>query len=646
MDVSRRDALTAALTTCLAGADDALLQDALARLEWVEIKGGQTLVAAGDAPDAMYLVVTGRLRLAAADASRAQADFTRGDTVGETALLLGEPHRAAVVAVRDSVVGRLGAADFHALWRHPAFSMRVSRSTVAKLMARGERKHERERRTLCLVPITDGIDPASFSEALAQALARWGSVTVQGRHSVNDRFGATAANARPAEALYHSVATWLDEIERAHDFVLLVADDGETEWTRRCIRHSDEVLFIARTDSPLRIHPVEERLCMAPRAITAARQSLVLLHSQWRRHPTGTAAWVDRRPIDAHYHVRGELPSDFARLGRILSGNAVGLVLSGGGAKGFAHLGAFKALEEAGIDVDMVGGTSIGAVMAGYVSFGRTAAELIEFARGAFETNPTGDFNLLPLISLMKGRRLKKVIRNAVVAVTGFEADALDSWLTFFCVASSYSGAREVVLTRGPIDRAIRASVSIPVALPAVPWDGELLVDGGIFNNFPANVMARMGASRLIGVDLSRREAQSFDFEEMPGSWQVLMDRKRHAGVPSLGATLVETTLLYNESRREESRRAVDIYINPDLSRIGLLDWKSFDATVEIGYRETLDVLARMDAAQLAPYLRQAPAAQAGEIAPIRVRPGPVAAPSVARAAPLPAQDASASALD
>lgn len=611
MDAARHEALRAALATYFAGADEMLLQDAFARVEWLEINGGQTLVAAGDAPDAMYVVVAGRLRSLAPEggAHPIGADFTAGEGVGETALLLGEPHPASILAVRDSVVARLGAADFHELWNRPAFSLRVSRASVAGLLAQGKRTHPRERRIICVVPITDGVDPVSFTDALASALARWGATAVESRGSINARFGDGAANARPSQERYHPVAAWLDQRERAHEFVLLVADDGETEWTRRCVRHADEVLFIARTDSPMRIHPVEERLCTGPRAITAARQSLVLLHPEWRRHPSGTSKWVDRRPIHAHFHVRGERASDFARLARILSGNAIGLVLSGGGAKGFAHLGAYKALEEAGIEIDFVGGTSIGAVMAGYVSFGRSAGELIGHARKAFASNPTGDFNLLPIVSLAKGHRLKRIIRDAVTAVTGFEADAQDSWISFFCVASSYSGAREVVLTRGPIDRAIRASVSIPVALPPVPWEGELLVDGGIFNNFPADVMSRMGASRLIGVDLSRGQAQAYDFEEMPGTWQMLFDRKRHRAVPSLGATLVGTTLLYNESRREESRRAVDIYINPDLSTVGLLDWKSFDATVELGYRETLDVLARMDAAALAPYRRTVSAA-------------------------------------
>lgn len=611
MNQNQRDALVDCLTTMFGPVSEALIEDAIPLLEWVELTGGQTLFDEGDPPDSVYFVLSGRLRsYVMRDGERRVAgEFIRGETVGERSVLTGEPRSESVSAVRDSVLARASATSFQELWRrHPEFSMAMARTAIERIRRSTERPRGDHPATICLVPISDGLDLMSFGAGLADALRRWGSVTLQTRDSVTERFDEGAANARPSAGQYHQLSDWLDEIERQNDFMVMLADDGETEWTRRCIRHADEVLFVARPDATMRIHPVEERLCMGERSITAARQTLILLHPRWRRHPSGTAEWIDRRPIDRHFHVRPELPQDLARLARIVSGNATGLVLSGGGAKGFAHLGVLRALEEEGIDVDFVGGTSIGAVMAAWSSFALPAEELIELARTAFSGNPTGDYNLLPLVSLVSGRRLKKTIHDAVVAATGAEADILDSWRTLFCVASSFSGAREVVITRGRVDRALRASASIPVALPPVPLDGELLVDGGVFNNFPTDVMQAMGARRIIGVDLARRTTQRFEHNEVPGSWRLLFDRLRGRGgarykVPSLGAMLVGTTLLCSESRREQARAAIDIYINPELSSIGLLDWKSFDATVELGYRETLEVLSGIDPEELAPYL-------------------------------------------
>lgn len=601
MDQNRRDVLVASLLAIFGPDQEALVADVLPLLGWVELNGGQTLVTEGDSADALYFVVSGRLRAhVARDGQRIQVDeVTRGQTVGAASVLMREPQAATVMAVRDSVLARLPAEAFDQLWRrYPEFSSRVARLMVARLRRTGERARNLRAATVCLVPISDGFDTVALAASLAEAMGRWGTVALHLRDTVEAQFGAGAANARPTEDRYHRLSAWLDEIERGHDFTLLLADTGETEWTRRCIRHADEVLFVARMDAPLRVHPIEERLCSGERAITAARQSLVLLHPEWRRHPSGTAAWLDRRPVDAHYHVRPERIRDVARLARILTGNATGVVLSGGGAKGFAHLGAYQAIEEAGIEVDFVGGTSIGAVMAAYISFDRPAAELIEYARRAFARNPTGDYALLPLVSLVKGRRLKKTIRDAVVNATGAEADVLDSWRTLYCVASSFSAAREVVITRGQLDRVLRASVSIPVALPPVPHGGELLVDGGVFNNFPADVMTQMRARRIIGVDLARRTSLPCAYEEVPGTWDLLCDLFRGAanaryGVPSLGTLLVGTTQLYSESRREQARSAVDVYVNPDLSAVGLLEWTAFDRTVALGYAETREVLAK-----------------------------------------------------
>jgi NTE family protein len=599
MDQNRRNILINSLTTVFGPGHDSLIEEILPNLKLLELNGGQTLVRKGDPADAVYFVLSGRLRThAKSEEEPVQVDdITRGETFGAAGVLMHQDHPATIMAVRDSMLARMPAPVFEELWhRFPSFSKRMAHLMVARITRTGKRTQSQKPATVCIVPISDGFDIAALSNALMQAMAHFGVVTLQNRDTVESQFGRGAADARPTEDRYHQLSVWLDQVEHNHEFTLLIADDGESEWTRRCIRHADEVLFVARMDAPMRIHPIEKRLCMGDEAITAARQTLVLLHPDWQRHPSGTGAWFDRRPVDALYHIRPERGSDIARLARILTGNATGLVLSGGGAKGFAHLGVYKALQEAGIEVDIVGGTSIGAVMAAYVSFDLPADDVIQYAKRAFASNPTGDYSIFPNLSLFKGRRLKKTIDKAVVDATGVEADMLDSWRTMFCIASSFSDAREIVIRRGRLDRALRASVSIPIALPPVPHFGELLVDGGIFNNFPTDVMSKMGVRKIIGVDLSIKSTKPYWYDEIPGTWDLLRKSIR-AGeqsdhIPSLGAMLMGTPLLYSESRRKQSNALVDVYINPDLSGIGLLDWKAFDQTVELGYNEACKVLS------------------------------------------------------
>ncbi|HEX2061337.1 MAG TPA: patatin-like phospholipase family protein, partial [Thermoanaerobaculia bacterium] len=593
MNILEHGTLLEPLRRLFGDGGDAAVEDALRVLRVVKLNGGETLMRQGDPCDGVYFVVSGRLR-AYAERNGGRVilgDISRGETVGETGVFTGEARSASVIAVRDSVLAYADRDAFVGLWRrHPGFSMNMARVIVDRVNRPPARPGARRASAICLVPITDGIDVQQFGEEVARALGRWGQATFETRETINARFGRGAADAvqRDTEG-YQRLATWLEEIESRSDFVLLLADDGESEWTRRCIRACDEVLLVARADAPPRIHPIEQRLFLRDEPITGARQTLLLLHPKSRRTPTGTTRWLDRRPVDAHLHIRPELPGDLARLARMLSGNTTGLVLSGGGARGFAHLGVYKALEEAGFEIDMVGGTSIGSVMSAYVAFDLPVAQMIEQARKAFVRNPTADVNYLPLLSLIQGRRLKIVITDAVVDAVGCEIDAVDTWKTFYCVSSSYSRARELVITRGPLERALRSSVSIPVALPPVTWNGELLVDGGIFNNFPADVMVKMGARKIIGVDLApQRDEVTHALEEIPSPWSLFWDRCRGRNehrLPNLGSMLVGTTMLYSASRTEEARRSVDLYINPRCEGVGLLDWKAFDRAVDVGYR-------------------------------------------------------------
>jgi NTE family protein len=322
--------------------------------------------------------------------------------------------------------------------------------------------------------------------------------------------------------------------------------------------------------------------------------------------------------VTTHVHLRRGLERDLARLARLLSRNAVGLVFAGGGARGFAHLGTWRALAEQGIEVDCVGGTSIGAVMAALVAADQPLERAIDVARRGFSRNPTGDFNWLPLISLIKGQRQRRAITESLRELVGDDVAIEDLWKTFFCVASNYSQAREHRVARGDLGRALLASTAIPGALPPVVADGDLLCDGGTFNNFPVDLMRELrGVGQVLGVDLGARHARKLEFDEVPGSWALLRDRfrprgKRRYRLPSLTSYLLNVTILYSLSRQDEARRQTDVYFCPPLYRVGLLQWSRFDQIVRQGYDHAAEVLGKLDPRQRAA-LGAAPTAVAAE---------------------------------
>jgi NTE family protein len=596
--------------------DEAAIADLWPLLEWVEIRGGETLMRQGDPGDALFLLVSGRLRayLRGDDgASRAVGEIARGEIVGEMSLFTGEPRMASVVAIRDSLLVRLDKDGFDTLLaRHAAMSRALSRHVIRRLKAPATRGANPRPITIGLMPASAGVDLAGFAAALAQQLARFGRTEVVDSGRVQRELESPDATLGPQARIdaHRRIALLLDRIEARLEFVLLLADPEPTAWTARCCRDADELLLLADADQPPALHPIE-RLCLMPRGRDAAQDAevaeiLLLLHPPDRRTPQGTRAWLDRRPLSGHLHLRRDSANDLARLARFVNRSATGLVLAGGGARGLAHLGVLRALQEQGIEIDAVGGTSIGAVMATYVGSERPLPEVMDNARAALARNPTGDLSPMPWLSLFRGARLRRTLEASVRTLLGRDADQVDLedlWKPTYFVATNYSQAQEQVLRRGRLVKLLLASTAIPGALPPVLHGGELLCDGGSFNNFPVDVMrAQRGIGTVIGVDLDYRQPLKVELDEVPGGWAMFLDqwrppRRRRYRLPSLPTYLMTVMVLNSMERSRRSRALTDLFFNPPLERVGLLQWKRFDRIVQRGYEHGLAVLTERAAA-------------------------------------------------
>ena len=599
--------LTQHLRAYLGEIEPAALDLLRQRLTWVEIAGGQTLMAQGEPGDSMYLSISGRLRAYVNDEEgvpKMVREMGRGQVVGEMSLYTDEPRSATVVAIRDSVLVRLAKAHFAELL---ASGSQVSLALTRQLIGRLQTQHQRNPVplpvTIALLPVTGGVALREFTDSLAAQLSA--QLKRPGRVAVIDAAGLDRALGEPGAAdgdaadaaLNRRISIELDHIEAEHDFVLLVSDDRPSAWTRRCCRHADELLLLADAAAAPVLHPIETDWLAHRPARAEAAEILVLLHPADARCPRDTRAWLARRPVTEHLHIRPALARDMARLARIESRSAVGLVLAGGGARGFAHLGVYRALQEHGIEIDFVGGTSIGAVMAALVASDQPLDTVLDITRRAFKRNPTGELNWLPLISLINNRRLRQIVDRATQELCGARVDIEDLWKNFYCCASNFSHAREDTLESGPLMQALMASTAIPGALPPVVLDGDLVFDGGTFNNFPVDVMRRVrGVGQVIGVDLSFKKPRRIPFDEVPGTWTLLRDRlrpraQRRYKLPSLASYLMNVTIIYSVSRQRHAQLQTDLYFNPPLDRVGLLEWKRFDSIVEQGHAHAVEVL-------------------------------------------------------
>ncbi|GAB3710883.1 patatin-like phospholipase family protein [Spirosoma flavus] len=597
-------------------------------LEWVEIRGGEVLFRQHEIGDSLYFVISGRLQAYVTDDQGNHlviGEIIRGETAGEMAIFTGDPRSATIVALRDSVLVKLSQSAFEQIIAaYPAVSMNVTKLIINRLRtSQGQRKVTKRPVNICVLALHENASESSgqaarFVSELVPQLGRKGSTFVVSSVEIDNYFYQPdfAQSDKNTPMAYRQLTQWLDDQESQHEFMLYVADACPTtpsghelilsEWTRRCLRQADEILLLADARQVPDLTRVETQY-LVNELRTGIPHTLIFLHPTDTAHPRNTADWLALRPaVKSHYHIRPALTRDMARLARILSGTAIGLVLAGGGAKGFAHIGVLRALQEWEIPLDFVGGTSVGGLVAATFSFDEAIDQTTKHLRKAAHFNPTKDYNLLPFISLIRGRRIEQMIQTCIADFTGNDNPSIeDSWLTFFTLSSNYTQAREEVHTRGSMIKYLRATSAIPGVFPPVIDGNDLLVDGGTFNNFPADVMSRLGVGKVIGVDLSIDKPRKLNMEQIPSPSAMLRDRfrptrQRKYRLPSLMSIMLNATLLYSSARRNENIRHTDLYFNPDVSRYGIMNWSSYDDIVQKGYEHALEILNQLTPDELA----------------------------------------------
>jgi NTE family protein len=548
------------------GLDQPLMAALLDEFDWVAIQGGTTLFEAGDAPDALYCVVSGSLGAfaQAADGQRRLVGrIASGEIAGEMALISGRPRTATVIALRDCELGRLSRAAFERVMRlHPEGMLRVAQLLVYRLEStqRQVRDTRAKPKTFVIVPHDGDGGATVFAAKLVTFL---------------NRIGATELvwNQRGAER----TTEWFHTVERANEFVVYVCDAFASSWSKLCLRQADVILLFAQADSTPNDWSALQGF--ANGSVPGQRPELVLLHKNSLTRGLAQR-WLDLKPGLSHHHVRG--PEDIGRLARALTSTGLGVVLSGGGARGFAHIGVLRAFREAGIRIDAIGGTSFGAMIAAGYALEWSHEELQMRVRRSFvDTNPVDDWTL-PLVSLVSGRKVSRLLHAEFEDVT-----IEDLPLPYFCVSTNLTTGQLAVHRRGPLWRWLRASVAIPGVLPPVIENGELFVDGATINNLPVDVMRETGIGRVIGVDVGADRVFMTDCvdSDAPPLWRVLKwfrGRKQRINILQI---LWRAGMVNSATNTIARRELSDLLLQPPLEQIDMLNWRAFDRAIDAGYR-------------------------------------------------------------
>jgi NTE family protein len=383
-----------------------------------------------------------------------------------------------------------------------------------------------------------------------------------------------------SEEAYEQPTAYFEDMEEKNDVVLLVARLQDSPWFRLVLRQADRLWLFARRDarpsSPMPLVPDEQSVARRFRLV-----DLVYLHEGSYDAAT-PADWI--AAVGASRFFRWRTDADAARLVRVMIGRSVGLVLSGGGARAYAHVGVVRALREANIPIDFVGGTSMGAIIAAGVALGWPREEIDERLRDAFVTsNPLGDHHL-PVVALVEGRivdeRLKKHFGEVQIE---------DLTLPMFCLSSDLVSGKARIHTSGLLREALRASIALPGILPPVAADGGLLVDGAVLNNFPSDVMQLMHRGLTVGCDVAQQGSiDPEDFLDPPSFARWIATHGFRDAPPIVSLLMRAATVGVNPNA---GRKDCDLVVVPELSGIDIRDWKAYDRAVEAGYAATVKAL-------------------------------------------------------
>jgi len=312
------------------------------------------------------------------------------------------------------------------------------------------------------------------------------------------------------------VDVYLDECEARHRFVLYVCDGQPGPWSRRCAERADVQFLVGRVADPPIPQELEQELLKIP---DAAPLDLVLTHATDVERPPASHGWLSHRRARRCHHVRPERPDDMKRLARFAAGRPVGLALGGGGPLAVMQLAAVGAVQDAGLQLDMVAGTGIGAHLAVGLSLGwdpETARERALEAAVAALPRRRG----LGSASARLERCLEQQFGDLQLE---------DSWLPVLVLAADLRRSEPRVLSYGPVREVLQACLATPGALEPVKRGRSLLVDGGYVSDEVVRALRDAGVERMVSVDPSPRfeegDLAELDGATAPASFTALLRR-------------------------------------------------------------------------------------------------------------------------
>ena len=549
----------------------------------VTLQRGEWLFREGEPADAVYLVRVGHLEVlreidSDTNSHEAMNTLTRGAVLGELALLSSSTRSASVRALRDTELLRIDKSDFAELLRSEP-DLALSLTSVLSSQLQASRAIPAARRakpvTIALRAAGLGVPLLDIADELSRSLCERGKVAVL-HPGEGDESTAAAGSRAEAAARYGPV---VESCELEHDHVIMVcgASEHTTGWDEFCISRADRVLAIVSGA------PVDEGDAAGGHGVWATGlRGADLVGFAISEGAGDLKGWIELlHPSSIHVLRAGpDMRGDIQRMSRRLSGEALGVVLSGGGARAFAHLGALEVLIAAGMPLDRVGGVSMGAFIGAQLAMGREVAEIDACCYEEWvRNNPINDYTI-PRHGLIRGHKARAMLERVF-------GDARTEELprSFYCASVNLRQSRLVLNREGPLVDSVGASMSLPLIAPPLRHGDALLIDGSLLDNLPLQPMAASGEGPVLAMDIKAGA-------ERPARSDTATRAAATRRLPSLPETLGRIALLSSANTDEAAQRYADMTISMRVSGVGLLEFHQIDQAREAGRRAATEALA------------------------------------------------------
>ncbi|ETW08910.1 hypothetical protein, variant [Aphanomyces invadans] len=582
------------------GSQAALLDNFFER---VHVDSGDAIYHVGDSSNAMYTLLTGRLREVHSQTSstgtvvKNTRELVKGATLGAMDLLASSKRASTVYAIRDCQVSKMPRVVLDYMLRaQPQVLIHFTRQMAIHNTDRSDNEFVSSQAnrspmklpvtTIAVLSATKGVSIHEFTTELHKALQTIATTEVVSSSKAERHFNGQWRSL--------GMSAWLAEMESSHQLVVFEADAVLTPWTKLCIRQADHILLVCKdTDQELDLKDLNPLLLQAY-SIKNVEVNIVRMKSTTAHGSANTPPLHQVEYVNYFHNIRMPLhenTNDMLRVARRLTGRSIGLVLGGGGARGLAHIGILKALEECGLDVDVVGGTSMGALIAAlYAQYPKDLERVIKHAR-RFSSKAANKlaklFELtLPIASWFDGSSFNTGLQLEF-GMTRIE----DLVLNFFCISTDIVKKCTGVHRSGTLWRYVRASMSLQGYLPPISEpSGSLLLDGGYVNNLPADVMKEEGVKIVFAVDVGRDNTRDyFHYGDTLSGWWVFLNKLNPftptVQVPSMGEiTDALAYAAFYQNKAYVINHYVDLYFKPPVQAIGTLEFDKLDLTIQLGY--------------------------------------------------------------